>query len=244
VHASDARAALLGRLFDHAPMFPPASLPLAAALAADVDAQSSSSSWMLGRLVMPASAVPAIPFEQRALSVVLSGPVPSDARIEALEVPYGLEVDSGCDVDEIYVEVPLSEGFEDRLGELGATGLRAKVRCGGAAIPSVSELAAFIRTCRECGVVFKATAGLHHAFPTEAGEHGFVNVLAAVVFGDEEQALRAPRAALELDAESFRWDGRAAGAQQLARARACLFHSIGTCSFSEPVEELCDLGVL
>src|SRR5512146_2002218 len=90
--------------------------------------------------------------------------------------------------DAVYLEgVPLDE--------VAARGLRAKIRCGGEHVPAVEELATFVRGCRERGVVFKATAGLHHAYPTDAGEHGFLNVLAAAVFGEEEDALRAGRGA-------------------------------------------------
>jgi hypothetical protein len=119
-----------------------------------------------------------------------------------------------------------------------------KIRCGGASVPPVEEVAAFVRGCRERGLVFKATAGLHHAYPTAEGEHGFLNLLAAAVFGDEEEALGAPAGAFELDAECFRWGDLEAGAGRLADVRAALLHSIGSCSFFEPVGELERLGVL
>ena len=48
----------------------------------------------------------------------------------------------------------------------------------------------------------------------------------------------------ELDERSFRWNGYAAEADELARVRAELFHSIGSCSFFEPVEELRTLEIL
>jgi hypothetical protein len=111
-------------------------------------------------------------------------------------------------------------------------------------VPSAEELADFIRGCRSRGLVFKATAGLHHAYPAESGEHGFLNLLAAAVFGDEEEALRELPHAFALDATSFRWRDREALPTQLADVRASLFHSIGTCSFFEPVEELEQLGML
>jgi hypothetical protein len=198
----DARQALLSQLFDHAPMFPPASMELAEALAEDDRAQASPDAWLLGRFVVPVGTE----VEGRELAVVGSG--------------------------------------TERQGELVFVEGVSKIRCGGAAIPAVAELAAFVRGCRERGVLFKATAGLHHAYPTDAGEHGFLNLLAAAVFGDEEEALHAPPGAFELDAESFRWDGRAAGPDELSRARATLFHSIGSCSFFEPVGELHELGIL
>jgi hypothetical protein len=111
-------------------------------------------------------------------------------------------------------------------------------------VPTAAELAAFIRGCRERGLVFKATAGLHHAYPTHSGEHGFLNVLAAAIFGDEEDALEEKAPAFVLDSESFRWRDREASPAQLADVRASLFHSVGTCSFFEPVEELERLGIL
>jgi hypothetical protein len=130
------------------------------------------------------------------------------------------------------------------LDEVAARGLRAKIRCGGERIPSAEELAGYVRGCRERGLVFKATAGLHHAYPTEAGEHGFLNVLAAAVFGNEEEALREKPPAFVLDADSFRWRDQEALPTRLADVRASLFHSIGTCSFFEPVEELVRLGIV
>ena len=132
----DAKRALLGRLFDHAPLFPPASMTLPDALAEDARAQESPDAWLLGRFV----------------------------------VPEGVEVEGG-----------------------------------GAAIPAVEDLAGFVRGCREAHVVFKATAGLHHAYPTDAGEHGFLNLLAACVFADEEDALRARPGAFELDGVNLLW---------------------------------------
>ena len=116
-----------------------------------------------------------------------------------------------------------------------------KLRCGGARIPTVDEVAQFVRRCRDDGLRFKATAGLHHALPT-GGEHGFLNLLAASVFGGEEEMLVAHD--IELDAESFRADGLAADAETCARVRRDLFASIGSCSFDEPVGELKALGIL
>ena len=214
----DARRALLTRFFDHAPMFPPASLPPADAIAEDRRARQSEHAWMLGRLVWPAAKLSELPQDEgRALAVVESGTERHD--------------------DAVYLE-------GTPLDEVAARGLRAKIRCGGERVPTVEELADFIRGCRTSGLVFKATAGLHHAYPTESGEHGFLNVLAAAVFGDEEQALGEKERAFSLDAASFRWRDQEALPARLADVRASLFHSIGTCSFFEPVSELDALGVL
>src|SRR5215475_7044696 len=214
----DARRALLTRFFDHAPTFPPASLPPAEALDEDRRARESEHAWMLGRLVWPAAKLSELPQDEgRALAVVEAG---SERQDEA-----------------VYLEgVPLDE--------VAGRGLRAKIRCGGERVPTGEELADFIRGCRSRGLVFKATAGLHHAYPTAEGEHGFLNLLAAAVFGDEEEALREQSPAFALDAVSFRWRDREALPARLADVRASLFHSVGTCSFFEPLEELERLGII
>ena len=214
----DARRALLTRFFDHAPMFPPASLPPGEALAEDRRARESEHAWLLGRLVWPAAQLSELPQDEgRALAVVESGTERQDEAVYLEGVP---------------------------LDEVAARGLRAKIRCGGRRVPSVEELADFVRGCRARGLVFKATAGLHHAYATESGEHGFLNLLAAAVFGDEEEALRERPPAFALDAASLRWRDREALPARLADVRASLFHSVGTCSFFEPVEELEQLAML
>jgi hypothetical protein len=240
VSPADARVALLSRVIDHAPTFPPASLPPGDALAEDRRARASEERFLLGRLVWPASRWNELGDEQRAVSVVLDGPLPDDARVESVELRISADLERRD--GEVYVELPAAAVEE--LRRLRAHGLRAKVRCGGAEVPTIEELAGFIRACRAEGIVFKATAGLHHAVRTDA-EHGVLNLLAAVVFGDEEEALaETDRGAFGLTAESFSWRGRAAGADALATARRERFHAIGSCSFFEPVDELRDLDLL
>jgi hypothetical protein len=196
---TDARRALLGRLWDYAGIFPPAELPLSEAVAEWERIRGSDDAWMVNCFVTRADL---------------------DLDLEPLAVVDGREERQR---DVVFVE-----------GE-------TKLRCGGARVPSVDEVAAFIRSCRARGERFKATAGLHHALPTN-GEHGFLNLLAACVFGDEEQMLGTRK--IELDASSFRADERIADADECERVRRELFHSIGSCSFAEPVGELRELGVL
>ena len=245
----DARIALLARLIDHAPLFPPASLELSEAVGEDARAAESRNAFMLGRFVCQASRLGELPDVGRGVSAVADAPVPADPRIEAVEQPPSSDP-GACthSAPRVYVEVPLDDGLHDRLDHLAELGLFAKVRCGGAAVPEVAALAHFVRACGERDLAFKATAGLHHAVrqhQDEHGEHGFLNLLAAVVFGEEEDALReTDPGAFSLDPDGFRWGERRAGAGELAYARRERIHSIGSCSFFEPVEELEALGVL
>jgi hypothetical protein len=83
--------------------------------------------------------------------------------------------------------------------------------------------------------------------------HGFLNLLAAAVFahadGLGEDALAAllaeeDAAAFSVDADGLAVHGHHAGAAAIAAAREGLFTAYGSCSFSEPVEDLTALGVL
>ena len=65
--------ALLERLIDHAALFPPASLSMDAALAADRAARAGEHAWMLGRFICPASRLGELPSGVPGLSVVLDG---------------------------------------------------------------------------------------------------------------------------------------------------------------------------
>ena len=242
----DARIALLSRLIDHAALFPPASLALEEALEEDRRARESDAAFMLGRFVCPASRLAELPDVGRGISVVLEdGSFERTERVEAVEAKLPADLGRlGELAREVYVEAPLDVELDALLDELEARGLGAKVRCGGASVPDESALGSFVRGCGERGIPFKATAGLHHAVRRES-EHGFLNLLAAAVFGEEEDALaEADPEAFALDSESFSWGERRAFAPELAQARSERLRSIGSCSFAEPVEELEKLGVL
>ena len=233
----DARRAALVHLIDHAPLFPPASLPMPDALDEDRRARADDNSWLLARLVWPASRLDELGGEERELSVLVDGPYSGDPRAQAVETRWesGLEGLAG----EAYVELPLDDDLEGRVAELAERGLRAKVRCGGAEVPSSRELGRFLRACRDEGVPFKATAGLHHPLATDQ-RHGFLNVLAACAFEDEN----ALAGQVSLTPDALRWGDREAGAEALARVRREQLVAVGSCSFFEPVDELTELGIL
>jgi hypothetical protein len=234
---SDARRAALAALIDHAPTFPPASLPPREALEDDRRARASEHAWLLRRLVWPASRLDELGDEERELSVVVDGPYEGDPRAASIETRWDAQL-FGL-IGEVYVELPLGDGIEERVAVLRERGFRAKVRCGGETVPTVDELGRFLAACAEAAVPFKATAGLHHPLAAD-GRHGFLNVLAACAFGDAA----ALEGAVELDAEALRWRGCEAAADELERVRREQLVAIGSCSFFEPVDDLRELGIL
>jgi hypothetical protein len=225
--------ALFARLIDHAPLFPPASLPLPEALEDHARARESRYGWIVRRFVAPASVLGSLDGEALELSVVLDADARlDDARIAALEVPPGRAVRPFG--GEVYLE--------GAIPPLPSPDARVKIRCGPD-VPPVRELAQVVGACREQGVPFKATAGLHHAVRQD-GRHGFLNLLAAAIFGDEEGALaEEDTEAFGLDADSFRWRDRTASTADVECGRA-LFVAFGSCSFDEPVDDLRELGFL
>jgi hypothetical protein len=232
--------ALFARLIDHAPLFPPARLPLAEALEEHRRARESDQGWIVRRFVAPASALPALNGESLELSVVCDVDFdPSDLRVQSIEISSDgtLWVTKG----ETYCETDTNV-VPHFAQAMAASGSRVKIRCGPKA-PSVDSLAAAIRACNTHGLAFKATAGLHHAVRQD-GQHGFLNLLAAAIFGDEAAALGEEDAdAFRLDGDAFRWRDRAASVAEVGRGRE-LFVAFGSCSFSEPVDDLRALGFL
>lgn len=137
----------------------------------------------------------------------------------------------------------------------------AKVRCGGVSeelFPTPARVASFIHSCNRLGLPFKATAGLHHPFrhvDPETGftQHGFVNLVGAAILASahqleerelEEVVADENPASFSLSPKHFSWRDLSASDSEILAARQNLFHSYGSCSFSEPVEDLTALGVL
>lgn len=124
------RAALAG-LIDHAPTFPPASLPAPDAIAEDRRARRDEHAWLLNRLVWPASRLDELVGEERALSLLLDEKAcvsETQSRfVEAVETRWedGLDGLSG----EAYVELPLGDGLEEKVATLAARGLVAVGSC-------------------------------------------------------------------------------------------------------------------
>lgn len=223
--------AAFNALIDYAGLFPPARLSLEQARREYAAARSGDWSWVLGRFIVPASLLDAIPETLEApLSVIadeggaslpaLERRIACDARIEALEVPPEIEVKElraglGDRVRApVFVEIERSTEQSATMRELARYGYGAKLRCGGLsaeAFPSVDDVADFISAANAVGVAFKATAGLHHPVrhrdpSTEFMMHGFLNVLAAAALAPRVNRVTLERILAEEDASAFAFD--------------------------------------
>jgi len=169
------------------------------------------------------------------------------------------------DVD-VFFEIPVESDPCALVRAIGRARRKAKVRTGGVtadAFPDAPSLARFVVACARAGVPFKATAGLHHPLratyrltydPDSASGDmfGFLNVLLAAGFagvglGEEcvAEVLEERRpGAIRFDPAGVEWRGHRLTTADVARTRATLALSFGSCSFREPIEELQSLGLL
>ena len=161
------------------------------------------------------------------------------------------------DLDEVsvFVELPFSHGWIGAVEVIEAASLLGKIRTGGlepAAFPTADQLAQQLSVLIEADLPFKATAGLHRAWPNrvtdERGEtlpqHGFVTLLMAIEALIDGAGTDAAVDLLQLDdpGRIFTalqgWDEPAA-----ARVRR-RFRSFGCCGVTEPVADLVALGLV
>ena len=152
----------------------------------------------------------------------------------------------------VFVEIPVRGDIEPAFDLVQKQGWSAKIRCGGIRselFPSTGQLAAAITACAARGLAFKATAGLHHAIryrdpATGFTHHGFLNILLAVTRAVSGAGTELVTGALKtadpavLDTETTTVDPATA-----ARARE-LFVSYGSCSTSDPINDLTALNLL
>jgi hypothetical protein len=165
-----------------------------------------------------------------------------------------------------YIEVPIDPDPSVLIRSIGQGGRRAKVRTGGVteeAFPRTPELLRFIRATLDTGVAFKATAGLHHplraAYRLTYAENspvgrmfGFLNLMVSVAFlragmneADVSQVLEEEDpSAFQVDDSRMSWRGRTLDTKALSDARRLGMASFGSCSFTEPIEDLQSLHLL
>ncbi|HEX2121148.1 MAG TPA: hypothetical protein VHL59_05835 [Thermoanaerobaculia bacterium] len=231
---------LLERLIDYAGLFPPAALSMQDAVRNYARYREGEHAWALGRFVVP---------KERAKEV------PREFPLSVLGVDEVKADDFESAASGAFVEITDTS----LLPELKRRGLRAKIRTGGItedAFPTAERVAAFIRACRDAGVPFKATAGLHHPLrcvkpltyepnAPSGSMHGFVNVFLAAAFVDDaEEVLRDGDAtSFAFDDDGVCWRDRRASLHELAEMRERAI-SFGSCSFEEPIGDLQELGWL
>lgn len=187
------------------------------------------------------------------------------ADVDAISMVKELPPDVRC-----FIETPLdvADTFVGAIAEQEMPErVFAKVRTGGVKpnmIPDASDVAAFIVECHRGGVGFKATAGLHHpcraVFPLtyepnaeSARMHGFLNVFLTACFVKRFD-LSVEHAATCLDelqanelvanSETISWRDYSIDSDAIANTRANFATSFGSCSFTEPVDDLTSLSLL
>ena len=232
---------LLDGLIDYAGLFPPAALSMQDAVRNYARYREGEYAWALGRFVVPKARVREVPSEF-PLSVLGVDEVKMEEIADAAPGAFVEIIDTSL------------------LPELKARGLRAKIRTGGLtadAFPTTETVASFIRACKDAGVPFKATAGLHHPLrcirpltyepnaPT-GRMHGFVNVFLAAAMPDHAEEILAEEdsAAFAFTDEAAAWRGHRATTEDLAAMRREFALSFGSCSFEEPIDDLKELGWL
>jgi len=162
----------------------------------------------------------------------------------------------GLEPERLHVELPHVRDTGSWLraaDEVAQVGARLKFRTGGLEpplFPATHALARWIDAALDRETPFKCTAGLHHAVRQDAPlaeggdgvtHHGFLNVLLATLHAfdgashEEVVGLLEQRDAGALVAS--------AGDVDLARGRRW-FTSFGSCSVSEPLDDLLTLGLL
>ena len=229
------------------------------------DAGVDASTWRLSVLATAADA--------EAVCLFNDGPA-EYGRIDVLEIKAADVHEIECATVafgsryQIYFEIP-PEKWRSLLPVIGRAKARAKIRTGGeveSAIPEESRVLEFLRLASERQIAFKATAGLHHCLRSmqhltykegspQAMMHGFLNLFCAAVLLWHERERRQEAAwmlserdadAITMDEMTMTWhnSGVTFAAEQIAEARERFCISFGSCSFTEPVEDLRALGWL
>jgi hypothetical protein len=157
----------------------------------------------------------------------------------------------GVPPEQVYVElphVPDSGSWLRAADAVAEAGLRLKFRTGGLEahlFPASHALARWIDAALDRETPFKCTAGLHHAVRHTGDDgfehHGFLNVLVATVRAFDGASTDDVVGLLDdRDADSL---SAAARDEDLGRARRW-FTSFGSCSVTEPLDDLLALGLL
>jgi hypothetical protein len=167
---------------------------------------------------------------------------------------------------EVWVEIPVVGDIGRFITAIKAAGRGAKIRTGGVtaeAFPHAQDIARFFQACHAAGVPAKATAGLHHPLrgdyrltydraSAKGAMYGFMNVFVAAALvraGKRESEVVAAledrdRKHFEVGPDNVRFRRQTISVADLAATRRELCRSFGSCSFTEPIEGLQELGWL
>ena len=151
-----------------------------------------------------------------------------------------------------YVELPWAAVDSATTQQLAIAGVRAKIRTGGTepdAFPDEQQLATSLMACVTSRVPYKLTAGLHDAIrhrdsTTGFEHHGYLNVMCATSRALAGESLDKMIAALAQQNPATVADEVSALGAPTARAVRECFVSFGTCSLSDPLTGLLDLGLI
>lgn len=149
------------------------------------------------------------------------------------------------DETDVYFELPWDRDISEELAMMAeGEWLSAKIRCGGTAIPSPTQLATVLKECIDLELPFKLTAGLHEAV-AHNGQHGFLNIFAAIGMRYLEDSSISEMASVLADENpqsfsingDFAYRGREFSEEDLEDLRS-FFTTFGSCSVAEPLAAL------
>ncbi|OZE79508.1 hypothetical protein CH304_18955 [Rhodococcus sp. 15-649-1-2] len=250
-------------LCDDAALFPPGNAPLGHAVPQHLGYRDAAYAHLVGPFVFPIPRLHELTPTKIDLSLTApGGPSSIAAGLEAAQSIPGVSVvavevaiPDGTDLTalravadnvDVYVEIPRDDRRHDIFDAVERRGYRAKFRTGGVTAdlyPDEAELAAGIAEASRRGVRFKATAGLHHAIRNTAADngfeqHGYLNVLLAAQAAADGSSVRDLERILAIR------DPDVVAKEVAAIDTDRAFLSFGTCSISEPLDDLISLGLI
>lgn len=257
---SGAIPALLRGLVDDAAVFPPGNAALEDAVPAHRGHRASWYSDLVGPLLIPVSRLGdldpgrseleigvVVDCEPEYVGEAVGGldPLVKVVQYESRAALHHLMAAAKDWNAQVYVELPFGE---EALDALIGTGLIPKFRTGGPVaefFPPPEVLAETMVGCARRAMRFKLTAGLHRAVrhvdpETGFAHHGYLNVLAA----SAEAAADAGVGRVAEVLASTDSDELVARAREMIDRPRPLWTGFGSCSVTEPLEDLTELSLL
>jgi hypothetical protein len=278
---------LLAGLIDYAGLYPPAGLDMHSAVRSYLSYGRSKHAPALGRFIVDLNRLTELREEvgdsMRDMRLSVIATPAADWESLALLLEDGFPIDMvevkptrTSEIERItkripstlktYCEVPVDPPDSNLFEAISAAGACAKLRMGGVvaeAFPSARATARTLKALVDRRIVFKATAGLHHAIrsshpftyePKSAAGimHGFLNLCCAAALlhfggeaGEAERLLEEQNPdAWQVTPDAVAWCNFCWSAEQLGAVRREFLISFGSCSFEEPIHDLEAMGWL